>query len=289
MYLMVVNCCVIPNLQWSEASVVKKKKKTWRTLSSGILIMTLAYNIHKADLLASALHRGISPWLTCLMAWWHRIWKGGDGRVVGSRGVWNLLINVTCLWSRQKTQMTSESGGATGAGVGQYLIMLCWRLAWGFNPSAKNKDVTGVDDWMRAKRKHSQTPPSHFFPLCVIKPLFQILSAPFLNHTIFTFTLSSSRFSPAMEKHVSTRPGLSCQFAPGLWWVSSGPSLPYRWLRRHPPGDVLFGVCTEANLIKGGHISSSPSFSQSLSFWDMGAHQTFLHLERHQWLSWDRL
>lgn len=27
MYLMVVNCCVIPNLQWSEASVVKKKKK----------------------------------------------------------------------------------------------------------------------------------------------------------------------------------------------------------------------------------------------------------------------
>ncbi len=34
--------------------------------------------------------------------------------VFAGRGVWNPLINVTCLWSKENTQMTSESGGALG-------------------------------------------------------------------------------------------------------------------------------------------------------------------------------
>jgi len=36
----------------------------------------------------------------------------GETGVFAGRGVWNPLINVTCLWSKENTQITSESGGA---------------------------------------------------------------------------------------------------------------------------------------------------------------------------------
>lgn len=55
---------------------------------------------------------GLCGRLTCLMPQWQWSW-GGDG-VFAGRGVWNPLINVTCLWSKENTQMTSESGGALG-------------------------------------------------------------------------------------------------------------------------------------------------------------------------------
>lgn len=122
--------------------------------------------------------------------------------------------------------------------------------------------------WELGENKQWNSFLSFLFSLYILYITATCLSS--FNDTIFT--LSSDQFSPAVERHVITRPCLSCQFAPGLGWVSSGPSSPYRWLWRPPPGDVLFGVCTEAHLIKGGHISSSLSLSQSLSFWDMGAH-----------------
>lgn len=57
---------------------------------------------------------GLCRRLTCLMPQWQYGWEGGEMGVFAGRGVWNPLINVTCLWSKENTQMTSESGGALG-------------------------------------------------------------------------------------------------------------------------------------------------------------------------------